>query len=54
MPVTERRNAVMLVGRCFGPSTEVEQTQRWVSPLCPWEAEKEAGSAWSWDAVGVS
>lgn len=48
MLVTERRDAVMLLGRCFVPGsqvacTEVEQTRRWVALLCPWEAEKEAG-----------
>lgn len=48
--VTERRDMVMLIRRCFVSGsrvapTEVEQTQPWVSPLCPWEAEKEASFA---------
>ena len=49
----------MLIRRCFAPGsrvarTEVEQTQCWVSLLCPWEAEKEASFATELGCCGSS
>lgn len=48
----------MLVRRCFVPSSrvaraEVERTRRWVSLLCPWEAEEGVGFATDGDAAGA-
>lgn len=57
--MTERKDTVMLIGRCFVPSSqvarpEVEPTRRRVFPLCPWEAEREGGFATELGCCGSS